>query len=205
MTWKRKRIRASALIAVRSHRPLDACHSPALAYSRAPNFSAMLKPHEIFTRMPAPVAEQLFGFIAEREKPLYKATIDTLTKQRKLRPVFIERKPRAERHAWMREVIGKKVNESVAAHLLQIWLVGAHAKLLCDFLDGLGIKHDANGTIETLPPAPEKAQLAPVIDDLMTKHDSGVVTVYLHAFQALDDQGWSSLGELLAEDPRLQL
>jgi hypothetical protein len=29
--------------------------------------------------------------------------------------------------------------------------------------------------------------------------------VYLNAFQALDDEGWPALGELLAEDPRLRL
>jgi hypothetical protein len=32
-----------------------------------------------------------------------------------------------------------------------------------------------------------------------------VVAVYLHAFQALDEQGWPSLAELLDEDPRLKL
>ena len=126
----------------------------------------MLQPHEIFARMPEPVSEQLLGYLFEKEKPLYKATIDTLTKQRKLRPVFVERKPRTERHAWMRDVLGKKANESVAAHLLQIWLVGAHAKLLCDFLDALGIAHDENGTIEELPSAPEKAKLSAAIEGL---------------------------------------
>lgn len=165
----------------------------------------MLKPHEIFAQMPAPVAEALFGFIAEHEKALYKGTIDTLARQRKLRPVFVERKPRADRHAWMRDVVGRKVNESVAAHLLQIWLVRAHSKLLCDFLDGLGIAHDENGTIEQLPPAPEKAKLSAVLDDLSAKHDPTVIAVYLHAFQALDDNGWTTLDELLAEDPRLKL
>ena len=165
----------------------------------------MLQPHEIFAHLPAPLAEQLFGFLFENEKPLYKATIDTLSKQRKLRAIFVERKPRAERHEWMREVLGRKLNDGVAAHLLQIWLVGAHAKLLCDFLDGLGIAHDANGTIEELPAAPEKAKLAAVIEELFTKHDPGVVAVYLHAFQALDESGWATLEELLAEDPRLKL
>ncbi len=165
----------------------------------------MLKPHDIFARMPAPSADQLFGFLHEREKPLYKATIDTLAKQRKLRPVFVERKPRAERHEWMRDVLGKKANEPVAAHLLQIWLVGAHAPLLCDFLDALGIAHDENGTIEKLPSAPPKEKLAEVVASLFAKHDAGVIAVYLHAFQALDDAGWSTLDELLAEDPRLKL
>lgn len=165
----------------------------------------MSKPYEIFAALPPAVSDQLFAFLHEREKPLYKATIDTLAKQRKLRPIFVERKPRADRHNWLKEALGRKANEAVAAHLLQIWLVGAHAQLLCDFLDGLGIAHDENGTIEALPPAPTKEALVKAIDPLFAKHDPAVVAVYLNAFQALDDTGWTTLAELLTEDPRLQL
>jgi hypothetical protein len=165
----------------------------------------MYQPHEIFAHLPATITEQLFGHLHDKEKPLYKATIETLAKQRKLRGVFVERKPRAERHEWMREIVGKKVNDGVAAHLLQIWLVGAHAALLCEFLDGFGIAHDENGTIEELPVAPEKAKVKGVVEGLLAKHDAAVVAVYLHAFQALDEKGWPSLEELLAEDARLKL
>jgi len=165
----------------------------------------MPTPHDLFALMPPAVADQLFSFLEQNEKPLYMTTLDTLAKQRKLRTVFVARKPRAERHAWLREVVGKKVNEAIAAHLLQIWLVGAHAKLLCDFLDGLGIAHDANGTIEELPPAPAKTDLVKAIEPLFATHDPAVVAVYLHAFQALDDKGWDSLAELLGEDARLRL
>lgn len=165
----------------------------------------MLQPHEIFARMPSATANQLFAFLMEKEKPLYKATIDSLAKQRKLRTIFVERKPREQRHAWMQEVLGKKQSEGIAAHLLQIWLVGAHAKLLCDFLDGFGIPHDENGTMDNLPPAPPKADVARVVESLLATHDPGVVAVYLNAFQAFDENGWSTLGELLAEDPRLSL
>ncbi len=165
----------------------------------------MLTPNEIFARMAPEVAAELFNFLSENEKPLYKATINTLATQRKLRPVFIERKPRPERHVWMQENLGRKQSEAVAGHLLQIWLVGAQSKLLCDFLDGLGISHDDNGTIDTLPPAPLKAELARVIESLQTNHNPAVVSVYVNAFQALDDTGWSTLAELIAEDPRLRL
>src|SRR3954462_12300620 len=119
----------------------------------------MPKPNEIISLMPATTAQQLFEFLQEQEKPLYKATIDSLAQQRKLRPVFVERKPRIERHAWMKDALSRKQNEGVAAHLLQIWLIGAHKQLLCDFLDTLGIAHDDNGTIEELPPAPPKETL----------------------------------------------
>jgi hypothetical protein len=155
--------------------------------------------------MPAATANALLSFVFEKEKPLYRATIESLATQRKLRPVFVERKPRNERFAWMHDALARKTSETVAAHLLQIWLVGAHSKLLCEFLDGLGIKHDENGTIEQLPEAPKKEQLSKVIDALLAAHDRAIVAVYLHAFQALDDKGWPTLAELLAEDPRLKL
>jgi hypothetical protein len=51
----------------------------------------------------------------------------------------------------MQETLGKKNSDGIAAHLLQIWLVGAHAPLLCDFLDGLGIKHDETGRWKHCP------------------------------------------------------
>ena len=40
---------------------------------------------------------------------------------------------------------------------------------------------------------------------VLANHEPGVVAVYLHAFQAMDDAGWSTLEELLAEDARLKL
>ena len=165
----------------------------------------MYQTNEIFAKMPAATAASLFTHLGEKEKDLVKVTIDSLAKQRNLRPVFVARKPKLERFAWMQEALGRNQNAGVAARLLQIWLVGAHAKLLCDFLDGLGIAHDANGTIEALPPAPAKADLVKAIEPLFSKHDPAVVAVYLHAFQALDDQGWATLAELLTEDSRLQL
>ncbi len=165
----------------------------------------MLKPHEIFARMPSETSAQLFSFLIDKEKPLYKATIDSLAKQRKLRPIFVERKPRNERNAWLKEALGRKTSEAIAAHLLQIWLVGDHKQLLCDFLDALNIQHDENGTIETMPPCPPREDLLRAVQTLLEKHNPGVVAVYLNAFQALDEQGWPELETLLKEDQRLQL
>jgi len=173
--------------------------------SSTPSFSAFA-PYQIFQQMKPAVATRLFSEIEAREPKLYAATIQTLCQQRKLRPVFIEKKTVAERHVWLRDTVGKKLNEGVAAHLLQVWLLGCHKPMLCEFLDVLGIAHDDDGTINELPPAPEKSKLAAAVAALNAKFDADVVTVYLHTFQALDDGGgWSTLGELLAEDASLSL
>lgn len=165
-----------------------------------------MAPNDIFAQMTPNLASELLGFLFDKEKRLYKAAIEALAKQRNLRPVFVERKPRTERFEWIHQALARKANSAIAANLLQIWLVEGHSALLCDFLDGLGIAHDEHGTVEELPPAPEKAKLSEVINSLLEKYDREVVAVYLNTFQALDDDGgWSTLAEILAEDDRLKL
>ena len=140
----------------------------------------------------------------ENDKPLYKSVVENLAQQRKLRPIFVERKPRVERFAWIKEALGRKQSEPVAANLLQLWLVRRHAGMLCDFLDSLGIKHEDNGTVDQIPAQPEKAALDAAVRGLLEKYDPPIVAVYLAAFQALDETGWPLLNDIIAADPRLQ-
>lgn len=163
-------------------------------------------PHEIFSKITPGLASQIFGFLFEKEKPLYKATIEALAQKRNLRPVFVERKPRDERFLWMKDSLSRPANSPVGAHLLQVWLVGSQAAVLCDFLDALGIAHDENGTVEELPAAPALDKIQAAVETLLAKHDAAVVAVYLHTFQGLHEQGgWPTLGEVLESDPRLKL
>ena len=111
-----------------------------------------MRSHELFKRMSPATAAEVFGYLHQEQKPVYKAAIQGLANQRNLRGVFIERKPRNERFTWLQSNLSRALHESVAAHLLQIWLIGAHKQVLCDFLDTLGIAHDENGTIDELPP-----------------------------------------------------
>lgn len=149
-------------------------------------------------------AELLSHLLAE-DKPAYKATLAALANQRKLRPIFVERKPRPERHAWIHNALGQKISDEVAMNLLQFWLLKAQSEMLVTFLDELGIEHDGKGAVDQLPAAPEKVKLAEVINVLLEKYPREAVAVYLHAFQSMDISGWPSLAELLEEDERLHL
>jgi len=163
-----------------------------------------MRPYEIFSQLTRPRVEDILSFLLAHDKPFYKATIESLARQRKLRAVFVLRKTPPERHAWMHEVLSKKQSDAICAHLLQAWLVGAHPKLLCDFLDSLGIPHEENGTVDSLPPPPEKEALRKAVNTVLEKHDRELAAIYLHSFQALDDTGWTVLDELLTEDERLR-
>ena len=145
--------------------------------------------------------------ISKREQiPVYKTVVQGLAQQRHLRPAFVERKPPQERYAWLHAALGSKLSDTLAAHLLQTWLLGAHKPLLCDFLDSLGISHDEDGTVEELPESPATEKLREVITELLTKYPVETVAVYLHAFHDMDSTvSWPPLGEVLADDERLRL
>lgn len=165
----------------------------------------MPQPHEIFAHLPTETATRIFAELHEAQKPVYKAALDSLAKAHNLRPVFLERKPRKDQYLWLVDKVRRRSQDSIAAHLLQAWLVGLHKSLLCEFLDGFGIAHDENGTVEVLPSAPAKQNLIRVITDLRTRYDSQLLAIYLNTFQSLDSEGWDTLAALIEEDPSLQL
>ncbi len=165
-----------------------------------------MKAHEIFNHISLPLATEMFTFLHTNEKPMYKAAIQGLANQRNLRPVFIERKPPNERFPWIKSALGKRISDTLAAHLLQAWLLGAHKQMLCDFLDALEIAHDDDGTVEVLPTAPPKEQIKAAADALLKKYPAEAVAIYLHAFRDMDSAiQWPPLNELLEGDARLKL
>src|SRR5271165_3192035 len=165
----------------------------------------IMKCYEIFARLSPELTDEIFAHLIESEKPVYKAMIQNIASRRKLRPVFIERKPKIDRHLWLQQALSLKSADDVAMQVLQIWLLGAQREMICEFLDSLGIAHDGKGVVESLPSEPPSEELSEIISKLLNTHTPEVVAVYLHAFQAMDDTGWSALNDLVANDPRLAL
>ena len=165
-----------------------------------------MRTHELFQKMSPERAAEIFVYMHKEQKSVYKAAIQGLANQRNLRGVFIERKPPAERHAWMKTALSRPVSDTLATHLVQAWLLGANKPMLCDFLDALGIAHDEDGTVEELPSAPPKEKIAEAVEQLLGKYPPESVAIYLHAFRDMDSSiQWPPLNEILTEEPRLQL
>ncbi len=165
-----------------------------------------MKAHQLFQSMSQPLAADVFTFLQTNEKPVYKAAIQGLANQRNLRAVFVERKPRDERHAWMRAALSRPASDTLATHLLQAWLLGANKPMLREFLGALEIPHEEDGTVEEIPPCPPKERLQAAIDLLLSKYPAEPVAVYLHAFREMDSSvQWPALEEILNDNSRLQL
>ncbi len=164
-----------------------------------------MKSHELFQNMSPAVASEIFLFLQNEEKPVYKAAIQGLANQRNLRGIFIERKPPNERHPWMQAALSRPVSDALASHLLQAWLLGAHKPMLRDFLTGLEIAHEEDGTVEELPPCPPKEKIEAAVAKLLSKYPAESVAIYLHAFREMDSAvQWPALGEILNERPELE-
>ena len=165
-----------------------------------------MKAHEIFQGMSGTTAAEIFSFLHREEKPVYKAAIQGLANQRNLRGVFVERKPPNERYPWMKGALSRPLSDTLASHLLQVWLLGAQKEMLCAFLDALGIAHGEDGTVEELPASPAKEKIQEAVDLLLAKYPAETVAIYLHAFRDMDSTvQWPALDQVLAEEPRLKL
>ncbi|MBA3387385.1 MAG: hypothetical protein H0T95_12355 [Chthoniobacterales bacterium] len=165
-----------------------------------------MKAHEIFQRMSSATAGAVFLFLQKEEKAVYKAAIQGLANQRNLRSVYIERKPPNDRFRWMKAALGRPISDTLATHLLQAWLLGAHKPMLNEFLDALEIAHEEDGTVEELPACPPKEKIASAVDELLATYPAEIAAVYLHAFRDMDSAvQWPALSEILQQKPELQL
>ncbi len=161
---------------------------------------------ELFSKMSPGLAAEVLAYVQETAKPTFRTAVETLAGQQRLRAVFVERKPKPERYAWVARALGRPTNELIATNLLQAWLVGAQVPMLVDFCDALGIPHDGKGSITDVPPAPAPEVLRAAVDTLLEKgHPPERVAVYLHCFLGMDPTAWEPLAEVLREDARLQV
>jgi len=164
-----------------------------------------MKSYEIFREMNPETALSVFQFLRDEQREVYTASLSSLAANRKLRPVFLQRKPGRDQVAWMAKNVKLKGSEEVAEQVLQLWLLKAHADLLIAFLEGLDIEHDGEGAAEDIPDTIDSDKLASTVDQLLQDHDPETVAIYLHTFQLQRVGGWPEISNLIAATPALQL
>ena len=151
---------------------------------------------EIFGCLSVPRATGILNWLYENDREAYRSCAGMLATRRKLRPVFVERKPRDERNLWIREALTKSSNADLALETLQIWVLGKNERLVCDFLDALEIKHDGKGLIDELPAEPDAKKVSSAVDTILAKYSPEDVWIYLHLFAGMDTP-WPHLKGLL--------
>ena len=164
----------------------------------------MLKSHELFGFMSPVLAGEIVNYTYESDKPAYKAVLAAVAQARHLRPVFLERQPRTQRHEAMISTLSRPALDTAAGGLIRAWLMKKHKAMLVDFLNALGLQNN-EGVVDNLPAAMDDANLKSAIEVLLKKYPPEVVAVYLNAFNDMNEANWSNLKTMLESDARLQL
>lgn len=164
----------------------------------------MLTAHELFGFMSPELSRSIIDFTAENDRDLYRATLASVADAKKVRPVFLERKSKTDRHQDMAQMLSKPRLDLAAGTLLRGWLIKKNNLMLTTFLDALGVEHK-EGAVDDLPPAMDTEKLKAAITTLLEKFPQEEVAVYLNAFYSMNEVPWDNLKQMLQEDPRLQL
>lgn len=164
----------------------------------------MLTSHELFGFMSPTLANDIIIFTFENEKPTYRATLNAVAESRHVRPIFLERQPKPQRHATMVSSLAKPSLELAAGNLIRTWLLKKYKSMLVDFLNALEIKNE-DGVVEDLPKSMDDGKLKAAVDGLLAKYPPEAVAVYLNAFNDMNEANWGNLKSMLESDPRLQL
>jgi hypothetical protein len=162
--------------------------------------------HELFKNVKPSIVQDLFMWMRETDRELYKTALGSLATNRKMRLAYLQKKPVVEQIAWMHKTLQLKTSDMIAEHLLQVYFMKGQEEMLATFCDGLEIPHDGKGQVEgDLPETLDPDKLKVAVDTLLEKYDPALVALYLHTFNLQTPDGWSALADTLANDERLKL
>lgn len=164
-----------------------------------------MKSYVIFEKIDEETLNVFLDWLRNQERNVYRAALRELAALKKLRPVYVQQKTAAEQREWIKKMLAWKPAETIGDHLLQVWLVRKHTKMLVSFLDKLGIAHNGQGVVDVLPDTLDSEKLKAGVDALFEEYPAGTVSLYLHMFQNQTPEGWVELQEVLDSDPRITI
>ncbi len=95
----------------------------------------MLPSHLLFQRIPEELSSAIVRYLRGEEREVYKSTLSALATERRLRPVFIQKRPLEAQLKWMQESLKLKNSESIADQVLQVWLLKSKKDMVVGFLE----------------------------------------------------------------------
>ncbi|MGB1129411.1 MAG: hypothetical protein ACPG4K_05130 [Haloferula sp.] len=163
-----------------------------------------MKSHEIYQTIDPALVTTMLDWFRENDRNVYRSALGSLAQSRKLRLVFVQKKPVAEQYAWILKTLKSKQSDTIGEHLLQAWLMAGNQDLLVKFCDEVGIEHDGKGSVTgDLPEELSEETVDKAVDALLADFDSKLTALYLTVFNLQRPGGWASLTKKLESDERL--
>lgn len=148
----------------------------------------------------------MLDWFRDNDRNVYKTVVSTLAADRKVRPVFVQKKSLKDQYAWIQKTLQLKSSDAVGEQVMQSYLMAGQQKMLGMFCDGLGIEHDGNGSVTgELPKELDKMKLDETAEKMVDIFDPKIFTLYLYCFNMQVAGGYPNLTEKLESDARLVL
>ncbi|MDA8975176.1 hypothetical protein N9F50_01170 [Akkermansiaceae bacterium] len=165
-----------------------------------------MKAYEIYQNIDSTLVVEMCQWLRSNEKDLYNNALGSLAANRKLRPIFVQKKKPADQAAWLHKTLKLRTSDTIGEHLFQVWFMKGQQEILKAFCDGMDIKHDGEGQVEgELPETLDADKLKSTVDTLVGANDPKMITLYLSIFNLQTPAGWDTLSEILKSDERLVL
>ena len=165
-----------------------------------------VKAHEIYSAADPALLTQMLDWFRANDRNVYKSAVATLAANRKLRPVFIQKKSLADQYAWIHKTLKLHACDTIGEQLMQAFLMAGQQSMLSMFCDGLGIPHDGKGAVVgDLPKNLDSERLTATVAQLLGLFDPKLFTLYLRCFNLQLPGGWPQLTAMLESDERLVL
>lgn len=148
----------------------------------------------------------MLDWFRANDRNVYKTAVATLAADRKLRPVFVQKKSLPEQYAWIQKTLQIRACDPIGEQILQSYLMAGQQSMLGMFCDGMGIPHDGKGSVVgDLPKGLDKDRLNETVEKLVDVFDPKIFTLYLHCFNMQVPGGYPALTEKIESDERLTL
>ena len=183
------------------------CHIASQRFDSSPiQIFPIVKSHEIFSAVDPAIVTEILDWFRDNDRDVYKSAVATLAANRKLRPVFVQKKPLPEQYTWIQKTLQIRACDDIGDQILQAYLMAAQQSMLGMFCDGMGISHDGKGTVvDNLPKELDKQLLDETVEKLVDVFDPKIFTLYLHCFNMQLLGGYPALTEKIESDERLKL
>jgi len=102
--------------------------------------------YQLFQATKPSLVQDIFMWMRDTDRNLYKTALSSLATNRKLRTSYIQKKPVTEQIEWMHKTLQLKTSDMIGEHLLQVYFMKGQEEMLAAFCDGLEIAHSLRNT-----------------------------------------------------------
>ena len=158
-----------------------------------------MRPHQIFAAMSQDKCAAIMAKIENESPEAVASTVAAAAVTLKFRPKFLLKQPPAKRIASVKRAMSRVTSNDMAEELLAVYFLKCRNELLCEWLDAVGLEHEAGILTQEEVPCPETDELAKKVSDFRGKDDDDDRDLLLRVFSAQTAIVWPALESILDE------